>query len=138
MTVTRDAVQQWLDRYVDAWRTYDPKAIGELFAENATYRYHPYDPEAVIGREAIVRDWTEPSGAASSRDDPDSWTAHYEPYAIDGDRAVAVGESRYTNPDGSLRDLYFNLWTLRFDDAGRCVDFVEYFMELPERLKASR
>ena len=51
---------------------------------------------------------------------------------------MAIGESRYTNPDGSLRDLYFNLWTLRFDDDGRCVEFVEYFMELPERLKASR
>jgi hypothetical protein len=37
---------------------------------------------------------------------------------------VAVGESRYANPDGSLRDLYFN--------------FVGYYMELSERLKASR
>ncbi len=138
MSVTHEGVQGWLDRYVDAWRTYDPQAIGDLFAENATYRYHPYDPEAVTGREAIVQAWTEPSGDASSRDDPGSWTAQYEPYAIDGDRAVAIGESRYTNPDGSLRDLYFNLWTLRFDDEGRCTEFVEYFMELPERLKASR
>jgi ketosteroid isomerase-like protein len=132
MSLTHEHVQQWLDRYVDAWRTYDPDEIGDLFAENATYKYHPYDPEAVIGREAIVADWRE------DQDEPGSWTAHYEPYAVDGDRAVAIGESRYTNADGSLRDLYFNLWTLRFDDDGRCVDFVEYFMELPERLKASR
>ncbi len=132
MSLTREHVQQWLDRYVDAWRTYDPKAIGELFAENASYRYHPYDPEAVTGRDAIVANWRE------DQDEPGSWSAQYEPYAVDGDRAVAIGESRYTNPDGSLRDLYFNLWTLRFDDQGRCVDFVEYFMELPERLKASR
>ena len=132
MSLTREHVQQWLDRYVDAWRTYDPDAIGDLFAEDATYKYHPYDPEAVSGRDAIVADWRE------NQDEPASWTAHYEPYAVDGDRAVAIGESRYTNADGSLRDLYFNLWTLRFDDDGRCVDFVEYFMELPERLKASR
>ena len=138
MGVTHEDVQQWLDRYVEAWRTYDPAAIGELFAEHATYKYHPYDPEAVTGREAIVRAWTEPSGDASSRDDPNSWSAHYEPYAVDGDRAVAVGESRYTDPDGSLRDLYFNLWTLRFDEDGRCADFVEYYMALPDRLKASR
>ena len=137
VAITRDAVQRWLDRYVDAWRTYDPDAIGDLFAEDATYKYHPYD-QPVTGRDAIVRSWTDPSGDASGRDDPDTWTAHYEPYAVDGDRAVAVGESRYTNPDGSLRDLYFNLWTLRYDDDVRCVEFVEYFVALPERLKASR
>ena len=138
MSVTREDVQRWLDRYVDAWRTYDPVAIGELFAGDATYKYHPYDPEPIRGREAIVKAWTEPSGDASSRDEPDSWTARYEPYAVDGDRAVAVGESRYTNPDGSLRDLYYNMWTLRFDDEGRCTEFVEYYMELPDRLKSGR
>lgn len=31
--MTHDDVQDWLDRYVVAWRTYDPAAIGELFAE---------------------------------------------------------------------------------------------------------
>ena len=130
MSVTRDDVQRWLDRYVEAWRTYDAEAIGGLFADDASYKYHPYDAEAVVGRAAIVDDWRE------NQDDPASWSAHYEPYAVEGDRAVAVGESRYTNPDGSLRDLYFNLWTLRFDDAGRCTEFVEYFMALPDKLKA--
>ena len=129
--MTHDDVQRWLDAYVDAWQSYDADAIGELFGPDATYKYHPYDPEAVIGRDAIVADWRE------NRDEPGSWRAHYEPYAVDGDRAVAVGESRYTNPDGSLRDLYFNLWTLRFDGDGQCTEFVEYFMELPERLKAT-
>jgi hypothetical protein len=131
VTLTRDDLQHWLDRYGDAWRTYDAQAIGDLFAENATYRYRPYDP-AITGRDAIVADWR------ADQDAPGSWTAHYEPYAIDGDRAVAIGETRYTNPDGSLRDLYFNLWALRFDGDGRCADFVEYYNELPEQLKAGR
>ncbi len=129
--MTHDDVQRWLDAYVEAWRTYDAAAIGALFAADATYRYQPYG-EPVVGRDAIVADWLD------DPDDPASWSAQYEPYAVDGDRAVAVGESRYVNADGSLRDLYFNLWTLRFDPDGRCVDFVEYFMELPERLKAGR
>ena len=46
--MTRDDVQRWLDRYVDAWRTYDVAAIGGLFAADASYRYHPYDAEAVV------------------------------------------------------------------------------------------
>jgi ketosteroid isomerase-like protein len=128
--MTREDVQRWLDAYVDAWRTYDPDAIGALFATDATYRYHAYD-EPLAGRDAIVADWLD------ARDDPGSWTAHYEPYAIDGDRVVAVGESRYLEPDGSLRTIYYNLWTLRFDGAGQCVDFVEYFNELPERLRGT-
>ena len=74
-------------------------------------------------------------------DDPDeagSWDAWYKPFAVDGDRAVAIGESRYTDSDDSLRDLYYNVWTLQFDDDGRCVDFVEYFMALPDKMKVSR
>ena len=52
----RTALQAWLDRYVEAWKTYDPDEIGDLFAETATYRYHPYDEDddVVTGRAAIV------------------------------------------------------------------------------------
>jgi hypothetical protein len=129
--VTRDDVQQWLDDYVSAWRTHDPVAIGDLFSLDATYRYHAYD-EPVTGRDAIVADWLESPDAAGT------WDAHYEPFAVEGDRAVAIGESHYRHPDGSFKTLYYNLWTLRFDADGRCADFVEYYNELPERLRADR
>jgi hypothetical protein len=123
--MTRDEVQRWLDDYVLAWLSYDPEAIGDLFGEDAEYRYQPWaDP--VVGRDAIVADWL------SGRDASGTFDGKYSPYAVDGDRAVAIGESRYTNADGTFRTLYYNLWTLRFDDDGRCIDFVEYFMELPE------
>jgi hypothetical protein len=129
-------VQRWLERYIAAWSTYDPEAIGELFSEDCEYRYHPWgDP--VVGREAIVKAWIAPEGDQSGRDAPDSWTAHYDVWALDGDRASAFGESRYTNPDGSFRSLFYNNWLLRFDGHGRCVEFVEYYMELPERLRES-
>ncbi len=129
--MTHDDVQRWLDRYVAAWSSYEPAAIGDLFTEDAEYRYQPWaDP--VVGRDAIVADWL------AHKDAPGTWTAHYDVWAFDGERASAIGESRYTNPDGSFRTLYYNHWTLRFDRHGRCVEFVEYFMELPERLRAGR
>jgi hypothetical protein len=132
----RTALQTWLDRYVEAWKSYDPEQIGSLFGEGATYRYHPYDPagEVVRGREAIVRDWIEPDGNASTRDEPNTYDAHYEPYAIDGDRAVAVGTSSYwTDATRSkLERIYYNVFLLRFDDEGRCVDFTEYFVKGPD------
>jgi hypothetical protein len=126
--MTHDQVQRWLDRYVEAWRTYDPAAIGDLFASDATYRYQPYS-EPLVGRDAIVADWL------ADQDTAGSWDARYEPYVVEGDRAVAVGQSRYVEPDGSLRDLYYNLWTLRFDGDGRCRDFVEYYVALPDSRK---
>ena len=49
-------VQEWLDRYVEAWRTYDAAAIGDLFTDDAAYRYHAWD-EPLHGRDAIVADW---------------------------------------------------------------------------------
>jgi hypothetical protein len=128
--MTRDDVQRWLDAYVEAWRSYEPGAIGELFAADAEYRYQPY-AEPVVGREAIVADWLQepdPSG---------SWSAQYEPYAVEGDHAVAVGESRYLRQDGSFRTLFYNVWLLRFDVEGRCTEFVEYWRELPESRHAA-
>lgn len=132
----RTALQAWLDRYVEAWKSYDPEQIGALFGEAATYRYHPYDreEEVVRGRDAIVRDWIRPEGNASSRDKPGSYDAHYEPYAIDGDRAVASGWSRYWS-DGSrakLERIYYNVFLLQFDDDGRCIAFAEYFLKGPD------
>ena len=129
--MTHADVQRWLDRYIAAWSSYDPAAIGDLFSEEAEYRFQPYS-DPVVGREAIVKNWLD------HRDEPDSWSAHYDVWTFDGERASAIGQSRYTNPDGSLKTLYYNNFLLRFDGHGRCVEFVEYFMELPERLRAGR
>ena len=54
--LTSEQVQEWLDAYVAAWRSYDHAAIGALFADDATYAYHPWD-EPLRGREAIVASW---------------------------------------------------------------------------------
>lgn len=116
------AFQRWLDDYVEAWKTYDGDSIGVLFSEDAEYRYHPWD-EPLRGRPAIVADWL------SDRDEQGSWTAEYRPWAIDGDRAVAVGVSRYLTADGTGVDReYHNVFLCRFDAEGRCSEFTEIFL----------
>ena len=131
--MTHDDVQAWLDRYVAAWAAYDAAAIGELFSEDARYRYHPSD-EGFVGRDAIVRAWLEPSGDASTRDEPDTWEAHYEPFVVGGDRAVAVGWSRYYTDASktTVTDMWDNAYLLEFDDDGRCSALTEFFVDRPK------
>jgi hypothetical protein len=120
MTLDRPAFQAWLDRYVAAWRSNDPAAVGNLFAESARYRHRPTD-EPILGRTAIVEDWTR------DPDDPDSWSARYEPLAIDGEIHVACGESEYRDSVGAVEARYANVFVCRFDAEGRCTDFTEWW-----------
>ena len=114
--MTHDDAARWLDAYIEAWRSYDPDAIGNLFSEDAEYRYRPWD-EPVRGRAAIVASWRE------DQDEPASWEASYEPWAVDGDRVVATGISRYPHEQRT----YHNVFLCRFDADGRCREFTEVF-----------
>ena len=120
--MAHDDVRTWLDAYVHAWRSYDPAAIADLFAKDATYAYHPWDEgEALVrGRDTIVADWLE------VQDPPGSWEAQYRPLVVEDDQAVATGTTRYTGGK-----TYYNLWVLRFAEGGRCDEFVEWFMVPP-------
>jgi ketosteroid isomerase-like protein len=120
--MNRSDVQAWLDRYVDAWRANDAAMIEALFSDDAVYRYRPYGEDEVRGSRAIAASWLE------HPDEPGSWEAHYEAWAVDGQRAVAVGTSRYaataTDPDRT----YANCYLLEFDAEGRCTSFTEFYM----------
>jgi hypothetical protein len=114
--------QRWLDAYVAAWKAYSEDEIGTLFSEDAEYRFHPWD-EPVRGRDAIVAAWLE------DRDDPGSWTAEYRPWAIEGDRAVAVGVSRYLGADRvTVEREYHNVFLCHFDADGHCREFTEVYI----------
>lgn len=117
-------VQRWLDRYVLAWRANQPEPIIALFTDDAVYRYHPYggDADASRGAAGIADAWLE------QPDDPTTWEARYEPYAVDGDRAVATGVSRYFAQGDQPERTYHNVFLLRFGADGRCAEFTELYM----------
>ncbi len=98
--MTHDDLQTWLDRYVDAWLSYDPVRIGDLFSPDAEYRFHPWhEGDRVLrGRAAIVAAWLDPE----LHDDPATVRAAYRPFAVDGDRAVAIGSSVYLDGPGGV------------------------------------
>jgi ketosteroid isomerase-like protein len=131
--VTRDQVNRWLGRYIEAWKTYDRDQIEALFAEDISYRYHPYD-DPIEGRGAVVASWLGEgeSDDASSRDESGTYDAFYRVVAADGDMAVAIGSSTYySEPGGPVDRIYDNCFVMRFDDEGRCREFTEWFMKRP-------
>jgi ketosteroid isomerase-like protein len=121
----RGWVARWLASYVAAWKSGDRGEILDLFDEDARYRYHPWD-EPLAGREAVADSWLE------EPDPPGSFDARYECFAVDGDAAVAVGESTYRNPDGTVARVYDNVFLLRFNAEGRCSEFTELYMKRPD------
>ena len=79
--------------------------------------------DVLEGRAAIVASWL------GDQDEPGSWTAEYHPWAIDGERAVATGVSRYFGGDGTTVEKEFhNVFLCRFDDASLCHEFTELFL----------
>jgi ketosteroid isomerase-like protein len=132
-SVDKAEVDRWLRAYVEAWKSDDRDRIGELFAVDIQYRYHPYD-EPLEGRAAVVRSWLgegEHPGAPS-RDEPGTFDAVYRTVAVDGDVAVATGSTSYlSEPRGAVREVYDNCFVMRFDPAGRCREFTEWYVRRP-------
>lgn len=119
----RQHAQEWLDRYVEAWRTNQPADIAGLFTEDVEYRNAPYLEPIDGGRNGVVAEWT------GDPDESGTWEARYTPHSIDGDRVVAVGYSRYLATDTEPEDRYENCFLLEFDESGRCRSFTEYYMK---------
>lgn len=126
------SAQLWLDRYIAAWLSYDADEIASLFSEDVEYRYHP-DDEPVVGRTAVVASWLgDPNAPETSSipDEPGTYEAAYSPVAVDGDVVVATGTTTYFASVGGPVDRVFdNCFVMRFDQAERCREFTEYFME---------
>lgn len=120
MHLTRDDFATWLGRYIAAWGSRDPGAIGGLFSADCSYSYRA-GSTVVNGRDAIVGAWLADL-------DEDRWEAHYEPLAIEEEVHVAIGWTRYLGESETVRDEYSNIFVCRFDDAGQCSEFTEWWM----------
>lgn len=129
--IDRDSIDAWLADYIAAWKSYDRDDVGALFSDDIAYRYHPED-EPIVGREKVVEAWMgeDTPDPASDRDAPGTYDAEYRAVAVDGDTAVAVGVSTYSDePGGPVAKTFDNCFVMRFDDVGRCREFTEWFVE---------
>jgi hypothetical protein len=113
-----DAVSAWIARYRTAWESNAPADIGGLFAETGEYFTEPY-AAPWRGREQIITGWLD------HRDEPGETTFEWHPVSITDHIAIIQGETVY--PDKT----FSNLWLIRLDDVGQCLQFTEWYMQHP-------
>ena len=122
MSITVRAVEEWLARYIDVWRSGDDSRIAELFTYDAVYYADPF--AAPLHGIAAIAEYWEIHG-----DPPDAFEAVYEPLTINGDMAVATGFSRYFDASRSrVEKEYGNIFVLRFAPGARCNEYREWYM----------
>ena len=108
-------LQEWLDAYERAWRTPGTDRLAEVFAADISYLVSPWS-EPIRGLAALAVLWED------QRDGPDEqFTMVAEVVAVEGDVGVARVDVGY--PDGDRRR---DLWIVRLDADGRCVEFEEW------------
>ena len=112
MTTTQPQVRAWIEKYVHAWTTADPRDIEPLFAADAEYHEWPYETHW-IGRDDIVKGWL-----SRQQWQEGGWTFDWEILMITGDTAAIRGTGVYTK-----LGTFENLWTVTFDSDGSCAVF---------------
>ena len=88
----------------------------------------------MVGRAELVRSWLGEAAdaGAPARDEKGSYDASYRAVAVDAEVAVATGSSSYlSGPGGPVEKVYDNCFVMRFDAAGRCREFTEWYVERP-------
>lgn len=121
--MTEHDVLHWVDAYEVAWANNDPDHIRALFTEDATYRTAPFR-KPWTGQDEIVAKWL------NRKDEAGTWDFDEKVIGIDGDLAFVQGETVYLEPKSNT---YFNLWVIRLAADGRCSEFTEWFMSVPEK-----
>jgi len=130
--MTNAQFEAWLQRYGRAWIEGDPEAIVAIFAPDAEYHEEPFEPP-MVGHEAIRHYW-----AAGARDGQRNVTFQAAPIALDGDRGYAHWTASFTRvASGAFVELT-GVLAARFDDAGRCREFREWWHRRETPAAASR
>jgi hypothetical protein len=116
---THEAARAWIDGYARAWKARDAELAGQLYAEDAIYRSHPFrDPHH--GRAGML-EYTR--WAFSSEEDADCWFG--EPI-VQGDRAAVEYWAVILELGGGISTLAGSV-VLRFREDGKVTEHRDYW-----------
>ena len=113
-------VRRWLDGYRQAWLSYDPAAIGDLFTEDAEYHEDPFEPP-LVGSNALRAYLLE---AAEAQDQVE---VTMERHWVVGDTALAVWHASFVRVPDRTRVRLAGFMTLETAGDGRVRRFREWW-----------
>ena len=113
----RATFASWVERYEEAWRAPGTGSLAGLFTGSARYRTGPFE-EPFQGLDAIGRMWE-----AERRGPDEEFEMRFDLVAVEGDVGVARVDVQYGPPS---EQRYLDLWVIRLDGDGRCVEFEEW------------
>lgn len=116
----REAVEEWLDGYEEAWETLDADKAAALFTADATYQDNPYS-DPYRGRHGIHEYWTT---VTSDQSDVDF---SYEVLSVDGNTGIAHWRSEFTQKSSGSLVVLDGIFVLEFVPEGLCKELREWW-----------
>jgi nuclear transport factor 2 (NTF2) superfamily protein len=121
------ALKSWLDAYGRAWETRDPRAVGELFSENATYQETPF-AEPMRGRSAIREYWS--LKVERAQETP---RFSYEILAALGNTGIAHWKASFVRTASRAKVKLDGVFVLTFDSDNRCLELREWWVKQEDK-----
>jgi hypothetical protein len=123
MKLTLEYLENWVERYFQAWQSNNPDDIAALFSEQAVYEYGPFSTPS-YGREAIVASWI------ANPDAQEDVRYTCEAVAVQGNTGVAHWHVSYrTAGEAQTRTEMDGILLLEFDQDLRCSLHREWYMK---------
>lgn len=119
----REDFEDWVIRYGVAWEARDGVLAGQLFNEDATYQWTPFDAP-LEGREAIVQAWVD--ATATQRD---VRFAH-QILGVEGEQGIAHWTSAFTRAATGARVEIDGILVAEMTEGGKCQRFREWWHAL--------
>jgi ketosteroid isomerase-like protein len=119
--VSREAVEQWIARYEEAWRSGDAEAAAALFTEDCVFRSHPFR-ESEDARAYTLRVFADEEGVEP----------HFGEPVVEGDRAAV--EYWAAMKEDALDLTLAGCLMMRFAPDGRCSEMRDVWTTAPDRL----
>lgn len=121
---TSAAARRWVQEWTRGWQTHDPDVIAQLYAEDATFRSHPFR-DLVRGPKGA---W-EYARRAFAEEEQGADIRFGEPI-VAGHRAAVEYWATFCASGGEDTTLA-GVTVLRFDDDGLVTDHLDYWATAP-------
>jgi len=123
--LSKEHVNDWLDRYGKAWETGDHERVTSLFSEDAVYHEDPFE-EPMRGHPAIRHYWK--TGASDSQENV---SFRYRVWAIDGTQCFAHWHATFTRITTQERVELDGVFRLQFQQSASgvpvCISLQEWW-----------